>query len=94
MTVLLRSPTFVRVRLPEKAMDVQWSWLRKCYEQAGLTVEAAAERYRAMKTARKAVERQRRRLPARKEAKEGSFLPSDPAGVKSKKQTSGAKKKK
>lgn len=73
-------------------MEVQWSWLRKCYEQAGLTVEDAAERYRAMKSARKAVERRRRRLPARKEAKEGSFLPAETKPKKAGGKTKTAKK--
>jgi tetratricopeptide (TPR) repeat protein len=75
--------------LPEKAMEIQWSWLRKCYEQAGLTVEEASERYRNMKTLRKQVERQRRRLPARKEDKDNSFLS---AATTEKKKAGGAKK--
>jgi hypothetical protein len=42
-----------------------------------MTVEEASERYRAMKTMRRQVERLRRRLPAPPKDKEKSFLPAE-----------------
>lgn len=84
------------LHLPDKAMDVQWAWLRKCYEQAGLSQDEAAERYRAIKTTRKQVEAARRRLPAPKKdpaASKGSFLPPDPVPSGKKKGGKGKSKK-
>lgn len=80
--------------LPEKVLEVQWSWLRKALELANVSEDEAKERYRACKEKRKHTDKTRRKLPAPAKDKkevEASFLPQP---IQPKKSGGGGGKKK